>query len=139
MSSTFEHYIKTFNEKNNRLNLEHLFVEDREHTLILYLKGDLDTNNSYPFIDLFETLNDITPNPEKIVVDCKGINYISSTGIGSFTTILIKCRKRGISFFLSRVPKKVNDVLSMLGFSSYFSILEDPFAKTTLQRDSLEE
>jgi anti-anti-sigma factor len=126
MRSGIERRIKKFNEQNTRLEVAYHYREEGIPTLVFYLRGDLDTQNSHTFIDLFESIEKEGLRPERVVADCSGLEYISSTGIGSFTTILIKCRIRGISFSLSRLSDKVWSVLSDLGFDRYFHIVDDP-------------
>jgi len=92
--------------------------------LTLFLNGDLDTQNSHDFIRFFDSVDQLEEAPRRIILDCKNLHYVSSTGVGSFTSILVKCRQRRIDLYLSRVPAKVSDVLSLLGFSRYFPILD---------------
>ncbi|MFW5712801.1 MAG: STAS domain-containing protein [bacterium] len=98
--------------------------EKPETALTFFLSGDLDTQNSHDFIKFFDTVDQLEAAPRRIILDCKNLHYVSSTGVGSFTSILVKCRQRSIELFLSRVPAKVTDVLSLLGFSRYFPILD---------------
>lgn len=126
MNERIEKRIRQFNEENEHIQVAYRFSENKQKLLILYLRGYLDTRNSHFFTRLFEDLGDLKQVTDSIVVDCREIEYISSTGIGSFTTILINCRKQGVGLYLSRVPNKVKDVLSLLGFTSFFTFLDDP-------------
>ncbi|MCF7913555.1 MAG: STAS domain-containing protein [Spirochaetaceae bacterium] len=124
MNNILEKEIQQFNSQHNRLSIAYETSETQIITLTLFLNGDLDTRNSYEFISLFEVIDELDHQPERIVVNCRNIDYISSTGVGSFTSILIKCRTKGIDFFLSQVPHKVTDVLALLGFLKHFPILD---------------
>jgi len=126
MIDRLEKRLQQFNADNPHIQVRHRFYEKRERTLVFYLNGYLDTQNSHLFTKLFEDFGNLKQVTDSIVVDCKGVEYISSTGIGTFTTILINCRKHQVGFYLSRVPAKVKDVLSLLGFTSFFSFLDDP-------------
>ena len=126
MIERIEKRIRQFNEENLHIQVRHRFSENKQKLLILYLKGYLDTRNSHFFTRMFEDLGDLKRVTDSIVVDCLEIDYISSTGIGSFTMILINCRKQGVELYLSRVRNKVKDVLSLLGFTSFFTFLDDP-------------
>lgn len=126
MVERIEKRIRQFNEENEHIQLAFRFSNQSQKVLVLYLKGYLDTRNSHSFTRLFEDFGDLKQVTDSIVVDCREIEYISSTGIGSFTTILISCRKQRVSLFLSRVPNKVKDILSLLGFTSFFTFIENP-------------
>ena|SRR6056297_1869840 len=125
MKNNLKESIQQFNSQHNRLSITYVISENQLVTITLFLSGDLDTHNSHEFISLFDVIHDLDYRPERIVVNCRDIDYISSTGVGSFTTILIKCKTSGIEFFLSQVPHKVTDVLELLGFLKYFPILEE--------------
>lgn len=125
MNTEFEARIAQFNSGHTRLAITHSLTQAPRSTLTLFLDGDLETQNSHDFIILFDSIDLLEPKPERVVIDCKKLQYVSSTGVGSFTSILIKCRQRSIELYLSRVPAKVTDVLSLLGFASYFPIMDE--------------
>jgi len=61
--------------------------------------------------------------PEVLVLECSNLNYVSSTGIGVFVSILMKCNRRNIKLFLSAMPEKILNIFSLLGFYSYFNFI----------------
>ena len=99
----------------------------QQSTLVLELRGYLETNNTAPFTKMLEALlDDDDIEITVLCLDFNGLLYISSTGIGALTNILVRARNKGTALYLSRVGEKVVSVLSMLGLSSFFSFLDSP-------------
>lgn len=91
--------------------------------VILSLKGLVDTYNT-PF--LTKKVNLIIGNGyEKIVFNMRGVSYMSSTGIGAFTSLLRQLRSVQGDFVLASVPAKVKDVFDLIGFSSFIKFSPD--------------
>jgi anti-sigma B factor antagonist len=59
-----------------------------------------------------------------LVFHCGGLNYVSSTGIGSFTAFLKAVKPRGGDLVLLDIQPKVYEVFQLLGFSQFFNIKE---------------
>lgn len=90
--------------------------------LTVYLEGFIDSLNSPPILAyLTEKLRD--RNGLKIItLNFQKLTYISSTGIGVLTSLLMDCKKRNIDLKLSDVNGKILDVITLLGFSAFFTI-----------------
>ena len=56
---------------------------------------------------------------------CGGLNYVSSTGIGSFTAFLKAVKPRGGDLVLLEIQPKVYEVFQLLGFSQFFNIKDN--------------
>ena len=61
----------------------------------------------------------------KLIFHCSGLNYVSSTGIGSFTAFLKAVKPRGGDLVLLEIQPKVYEVFQLLGFSQFFNIKEN--------------
>ncbi|MDR2468307.1 MAG: STAS domain-containing protein, partial [Spirochaetaceae bacterium] len=61
----------------------------------------------------------------KLIFNCSGLNYVSSTGIGSFTTFLKMVKSAGGDLVLFDVQPKVFEVFQLLGFSQFFNIRDN--------------
>ncbi len=90
-------------------------------TLLCRVSGQLETSNSPGFLD---TVKDELGRQgiKKMVLELSGLTYVSSTGIGSFTTLLIECKKKGVSLVLKNISEKVKSVFDLLGFTSFFDL-----------------
>ena len=58
----------------------------------------------------------------QIVFNCAALNYVSSTGIGSFTAFLKTVKPRGGDVVLLEIQPKVYEIFQLLGFSQFFNI-----------------
>ena len=59
-----------------------------------------------------------------ILLDCSGLTYVSSAGIGSFVIVGDKLGSRG-GLVLYALPSKVLKVFTMLNMASFFNISEN--------------
>lgn len=119
--------IESFNRNLNRISIVEGKTVQRD-TLVLYMKGILDTENSGDFASFIGKCisNELYGRYSTLVLDCNGIAYVSSTGIGALVNILVTCSHNDIALRVSRVPSRISDVVDLLGFSSYFTFIEDP-------------
>jgi anti-sigma B factor antagonist len=94
--------------------------------IVLNLKGFLDTYNSADFQREVNKL--IEGGYIKILFNCSELNYVSSTGIGAFTSFLKTVKQKNGDIVLTYLQPKVYEVFQLLGFSKFFNIssnLED--------------
>jgi len=113
-------------EKDDSLKIKLQQVTEVEGCLILFLTGYIDTYNSNYFQKRVQKA--IEAGFIRLVFQCNGLNYVSSTGIGSFTAFLKSVKPRGGDLVLLEIQPKVYEVFQLLGFSQFFNIkdsLED--------------
>jgi anti-sigma B factor antagonist len=92
-------------------------------TIQLVLNGYLDTYNSPEFQSHINEL--INSGVKNILFNLGGLNYISSTGIGAFTSFLKNLRQRKGNMVLFDLQEKVMEVFQLLGFTKFFKIASD--------------
>jgi anti-sigma B factor antagonist len=80
-------------EKDDSLKIRLQKVDSVQGTLIIYLTGYIDTYNSNFFQK--KVSKAVDSGFTKIVFQCSGLNYVSSTGIGSFTAFLKAVKTQG--------------------------------------------
>jgi anti-sigma B factor antagonist len=95
---------------------------DKE-TVQLVLNGYLDTYNSPEFQSHINEL--INEGVRHIIFNLSGLSYISSTGIGAFTSFMKSLRQKKGSMVLFGLQEKVLEVFSLLGFTKFFKIGSD--------------
>jgi anti-anti-sigma factor len=110
-------------EKDESLKIQLQKVDGVEGCLILYLNGYIDTYNSNYFQK--RVAKAIEKGFIKLIFQCSGLNYVSSTGIGSFTAFLKSVKPRGGDIVLLEIQPKVYEVFQLLGFSQFFNIREN--------------
>jgi anti-anti-sigma factor len=113
-------------EKDDSLKIKLEKIDDVEGCLVLYLAGYIDTYNSNYFQKRIGKA--IESGFIRLIFQCSSLNYVSSTGIGSFTAFLKAVKPRGGDLVLLEIQPKVYEVFQLLGFSQFFNIkdsLED--------------
>lgn len=91
--------------------------------IVVAVDGRIDTTNYNEFeVAMNEVLLD---EPEKIYLDCSGLNYISSSGLRIFLTVQKRMMATGGSFKLYEMQPSIKEIFDISGFSSIFSIYPD--------------
>ena len=89
--------------------------------VVVDIKGRLETANSNSFLNYMEeVINDAATGCE-LVLSMADLHYVSSTGIGAFTTILVNSKKKNMQLILKDMHPKVKSVMELLGFTSFFN------------------
>lgn len=107
-------------EKDESLKITLEKISDIDNCLLLYLNGYIDTYNSSFFQKRVQKA--VEAGYTKLLFHCNGLNYVSSTGIGSFTAFLKTVKPKGGDLVLLQIQPKVFEVFQLLGFSQFFNI-----------------
>ncbi|HOJ49642.1 MAG TPA: anti-sigma factor antagonist [Spirochaetota bacterium] len=95
-------------------------LEGFESVAILELDGYLDTYNSKNFRQYVQDI--VNEGYKYIIINCEKLTYVSSTGIGSFTSFNRMLIQKGGELILINMIPKVYEVFKLLGFLSFFKI-----------------
>lgn len=97
-------------------------IDQGDHYLI-ELIGDLDIYNNKKFK---EKLADIYDELDKdIVVDCEKLEYIDSTGLGSFISLLKLTRDEDKTITVKNLKKNIKKVFKITDLDKLFNIGDD--------------
>ena len=107
-------------EKDESLRIKLQRVDGIADALVLYLSGYIDTYNSNFFQKRINRA--VEAGYHKLIFNCSGLTYVSSTGIGSFTAFLQAVKPRGGDIVLLEIQPRVYEVFQLLGFSQFFTI-----------------
>jgi anti-anti-sigma factor len=92
--------------------------------LVVAIQGRLDTTQSDAFekkmLELLET------DANKIILDCKKLDYISSSGLRVLLIMLKRITAAGGEFYLSSLQPAIREIFEISGFTSIFRILDSP-------------
>ena len=105
-------------EKDESLKIKLKEVPDVEKCLVFILSGYIDTYNSTYFQKMVNKA--IEAGYIRLIFSCEDLNYVSSTGIGSFSSFLKTVKPKGGDIVLFDVQPKVYEVFQLLGFSRFF-------------------
>jgi anti-anti-sigma factor len=110
-------------EKDESLKIKLQKVNEADGCLVFYLTGYIDTYNSKYFQKRVQKA--IEAGFIRLIFHCRGLNYVSSTGMGSFTAFLKAVKPRGGDLVLLEIQPKVYEVFQLLGFSQFFNIRDN--------------
>lgn len=94
-------------------------MKNEKQTLIT-LKGRLDTVNAVKFQQEIEALS--LDDGAEVAVDCAALEYISSSGLRAFISLLKKAQKKGGRVKLLHLTPNVKEVFDMTAFSQLFGL-----------------
>lgn len=122
MASKNDSIIPYFNSKTNEdLSIDlNKTVNGTQQVIIARLAGFVDTYNTDFFRDRIKAI--MAAGFQNLILDCQGLTYISSTGIGAMTGILKDINSYGGKLVLVRVNSKIAEIFRLLGFISFFNI-----------------
>ncbi len=107
-------------EKDDSLLISIEKVDSVPNCLLLYLNGYIETYNLSFFQKRISKA--VETGFINLVFNCAALNYVSSTGIGSFTAFLKLVKPKGGDIVLLEIQPKVYEVFQLLGFSQFFNI-----------------
>lgn len=108
------------NEKDDSLTISLRKADNINRGIFIYLSGYIDTYNSSFFQKQITKI--IEAGYVNLIFSCASLNYVSSTGIGSFTVFLKVVKPKGGDVVLLEIQPKVYEVFQLLGFSQFFNI-----------------
>jgi len=107
-------------EKDDSLTIVLRKADGVNRGIFIYLNGYIDTYNSSFFQKQISKV--IEAGYINLIFNCSSLNYVSSTGIGSFTVFLKIVKPKGGDVVLLEIQTKVYEVFQLLGFSQFFNI-----------------
>lgn len=94
----------------------------KEYTLVS-VEGRIDTTNANEFEK--SVMEVIESGCSKLILDCSGLNYISSSGLRVFLIVQKKMMAIKGHFLLTNLQPGIKEIFDISGFSSIFAIFPD--------------
>ncbi|HVT04087.1 MAG TPA: STAS domain-containing protein [Thermoanaerobaculia bacterium] len=91
--------------------------------VVLALSGFLDAHTAPEFEKAIQ--HEIDSGHFQVIVDCAGLTYISSAGLGVFMGFIEEIRERGGDIKICGLTPKVAQVFEILGFPALYDIVND--------------
>jgi len=107
-------------EKDESLTIKLQKIDSLDTCIVIFLNGYIDTYNSSFFQKRISKI--IESGYVQLVFNCASLNYVSSTGIGSFTAFLKAVKPKGGDIVLLDIQPKVYEVFQLLGFAQFFNV-----------------
>lgn len=95
--------------------MDNIELKTNNGVVEVYLKGSVSSQNA---VGIEKAIFDGLGSAENVIVDCSGLEYISSAGL----RVLLKLRKRFPDIEVREVSPEVYDVFEMTGFTEMMSI-----------------
>jgi len=105
-------------------------VESSKEFTIVSVEGRIDSTNASEFEK--PMMEVIEGGCTKIILDCSGLNYISSSGLRIFLIVLKKMIAVKGQFSLCNLQPGIKEIFDISGFSSIFSVFPDKEAALQL-------
>lgn len=94
--------------------------EERDELDVVRLDGALD---SYSFPRLETALNELRDSQRhRVVLDCGGLDYISSAALGALIGFARRAREAGGDLKLVKLSPKIFNIVELLGFHKILEI-----------------
>lgn len=87
---------------------------------MVMLQGELDTMATSQMSEELNRVTDLTDH--KLVIDCKDLEYISSSGLRFFMQLKRNSEQRGGSIELRNLNEDVQEIFRLSGFHHIFNI-----------------
>lgn len=93
--------------------------------ILLELQGELlDAFIAKEMLEKIEEVLNEQIQLKNIIIDLHGLKFINSTGLGVMIKVLTKARNNGGEVVITRVEKRVKDLLVMTKLNSVFKVLD---------------
>ena len=95
-------------------------IEQLEDKYLVTLEGELDTAAA---ADVEKTLQPLyTTSGKDVIIDCKGLEYIASSGLRILISILKGAKAGGSKVVLRNMNEDIKSVFKLTGFINIFEI-----------------
>jgi anti-sigma B factor antagonist len=92
--------------------------KEENNDFVMYFDGRLDTAAAPAVEKEMQLLNDCTGHD--IILDCTKMEYISSSGLRIFLSILKNAKPKGSHVFIRGLNNELQQVFAMTGFNNLF-------------------
>ena len=106
---------------NDSLHITLVSDDSFREGIIIALNGYIDIYTANFFQGQIEKI--LAAGYINLIFDCKDLNYVSSTGIGVFSSLLKNIKLQGGDIVLVNMPEKVLEVFQLFAFSTIPSMM----------------
>ena len=96
-------------------------IQEQDGNMVAILEGSLDTSAAAETEKAMLPLNDV--EGKDIIIDCTGLEYISSAGLRIFLGILQKAQEKERHVYIKGINTNVRAVFTITGFSNIFEFI----------------
>ena len=96
-------------------------IQEQDGKMVAILAGSLDTAAATETEKAMSSLYDV--EEKDIILDCTGLEYISSAGLRIFLGILKAAKGKGRHVFIKGINDNVRSIFTITGFSNLFEFI----------------
>jgi anti-anti-sigma factor len=96
-------------------------VAEGRDGIVLSLSGSFDMKLASEVEGFLVSVIDLVEMGRPLILDLSGVDYMSSTGIGSLVTSLVRAKRRNVRLVVRNMTPKVRSVFELLGFMQFFN------------------
>jgi anti-anti-sigma factor len=96
-------------------------IQEQDGNMVAILVGSLDTAAATETEKAMSSLYDV--EEKDIILDCTGLEYISSAGLRIFLGILKAAKGKGRHVFIKGINDNVRSIFTITGFSNLFEFI----------------
>ena len=96
-------------------------IEEQDGKMVAILEGILDTAAAAETEKAMSPLNDV--EGKDIIIECTGLEYISSAGLRIFLGILQNTQEKGGHVYIKGINDNIRAVFTITGFSNIFEFM----------------
>jgi anti-sigma B factor antagonist len=95
-------------------------VEHRTHLVVVRCGGRLVAGTADR---LYNQVKPLLPGPKRIVLDCKQLSHMDSSGMGTLVRLYVHCKSAGCTLELMNVGQSVKQLLGITHLLSVFQMI----------------
>lgn len=99
-----------------------LQISQHQTVHVISLQGDLDASSALSLDNAIKDL--LQQNVKKLVINCRGLDYVSSAGLGVFISYLTEFESKNVWFALMGVNEKILETLNLLGLTPMLNLID---------------
>ena len=96
-------------------------IQEQDGNIVAILVGSLDTAAATETEKAMSSLYDV--EGKDIILDCTGLEYISSAGLRIFLGILKNAKGKGRHVFIKGINDNVRSIFTITGFCNLFEFI----------------
>jgi anti-anti-sigma factor len=100
-------------------------IEAIAQTTLVIPEGRLDFGTAASFEKELEKALAATPSPAALIIDCAGLEYVSSAGLRAFLLAARGSQRAGVRFAVCALQPAVREVFDLSGFSRVIAVHAD--------------
>jgi anti-anti-sigma factor len=113
------HSVAEYNARNAG---QAIAMEEEPGRTVIFVTGSLTLKSSADLANVLSDALEALDPGDTLLLDLSGMNYIPSTGLGTFSSVMLQSRRKSVEFALRGVIPSVEAVFRILGLWDYFHI-----------------